>query len=74
MTKVEARKLLDACETPHGRVSPALAFTTGARKGSILSLTWDRVNFQTGMIDFHEPGRRLTRKRRSIVPIVGMAA
>src|SRR6185437_13175099 len=41
----------------------------GARKGSILSLTWDRVNFQTGMIDFNEAGRQITTKRRAIVPI-----
>lgn len=73
MTKAEARRLLDACETAHVRVFLALAFTTGARKGSVLSLTWDRVNFQTGMIDFQEPGRTLTKKRRSIVPIGAIA-
>ncbi len=73
LTKIEARKLLDACETAHVRVFMALAFTTGARKSSILSLTWDRVNFQTGMIDFQEPGRTLTKKRRSIVPIGAIA-
>ena len=69
LTKVEARKLLAACVTPHVRVFLALALFTGARKGSILSLTWDQVNFQTGMINFHELGRRITNKRRSIVPI-----
>lgn len=69
MTKAEARKVLAACVAPHVRVFIALAFFTGARKGSILSLTWDRVDFQTGMIDFGEPGRQLTNKRRSIVPI-----
>ena len=61
--------MVAAAETPHVQVFLALALYTGARKGSILSLTWEQVNFQTGMIDFNEPGRRITDKRRSIVPI-----
>jgi integrase len=73
LTKLEARKMLDACDTLHVKTWMALAFTTGARKASILSLTWDRVNFDTGMIDFQEPGRTLTKKRRSIVPIGAVA-
>ncbi|TCS32073.1 tyrosine-type recombinase/integrase [Acidomonas methanolica] len=69
LTKIEAKRLLDACETPHVRLFVALAIYTGGRKGSILALTWDRVNFQTGMIDFQEPGRVLTTKRRAVVPM-----
>ncbi|GEN63189.1 hypothetical protein AOE01nite_14130 [Acetobacter oeni] len=69
LTKDEARRLLEACETPHVRTFVAIAIYTGARRGSILSLTWDRVNFQTGMIDFQEPGRALTAKRRAVVPM-----
>jgi len=69
LTKDEARKLLDACETPHVRTFMAIAIYTGARKGSILALTWDRVHWQTGLIDFQEPGRPLTGKRRAIVPM-----
>lgn len=69
LSKAEARKLLDACETLHVKTFLALAFYTGARKSSILSLTWDRINFETGMVDFQEPGRQITGKRRSIVPI-----
>ncbi len=69
LTKMEARKLIDAAETPHVKVFVALAIYTGARKGSILALTWDRVNFQTGMIDFQEPDRQLTSKKRAIVPM-----
>ncbi|TWB00409.1 tyrosine-type recombinase/integrase [Gluconacetobacter diazotrophicus] len=69
ITKAEARRLLDACETPHIRAFLALAMFTGARKGSILALTWDRVMFDLGRIDFQEPGRKLTAKRRAIVPM-----
>ncbi|QNT79273.1 tyrosine-type recombinase/integrase [Entomobacter blattae] len=69
LTKEEARKLLDACTTHHIKVFLSLAFYTGSRKGAILALTWDRVDFKNGMLDFQEPGRQLTAKRRAIVPI-----
>lgn len=69
LTKDEARRLLDICETPHVKTFLALAFYTGARKGAILALTWDRVDFNNGIVDFQEPGRPLTVKRRSIVPL-----
>jgi integrase len=69
LTKAEAKRLLEACISAHVRAFMALAIYTGARKGSILALTWDRVDFRTGMIDFQEPGRQLTGKRRAIVPM-----
>ncbi len=70
LTKGEARRLIDAAAaSPHVQMFVVLAVTTGARKSSILSLTWDRVSFEAGMVDFQEPGRRLTSKRRSEVPI-----
>ena len=72
LTKIEAKRLIDACVTPHVRVFVALAVSTGARKGSILALQWAGVDFENGMIDFQEPGRRLTAKRRSIVPMTAM--
>jgi integrase len=46
-----------------------LALETAARKQAILDLTWDRVDFETGVIHFAVPGRRLTKKRRPSVPI-----
>lgn len=69
LSKEEARRLLDACETQHVRVFMAIALFTGARKGSILALTWDRVHWKTGLIDFQEPDRPITNKRRAIVPM-----
>ncbi len=69
LSKDEARALIAACVTAHVKVLLSIALFTGARKGSILALTWDRVNFATGMIDFQEPGRRITAKRRAIVPM-----
>ncbi|WP_158513392.1 tyrosine-type recombinase/integrase [Kozakia baliensis] len=69
LTKEEARRLTDVCETPHVKLFMALAVYTGARKGSILALTWDRVHWATNVIDFQEPGRPLTGKRRATVPM-----
>jgi integrase len=47
----------------------ALALDTGARKSAIEGLTWDRVDFSKGLIDFRDPGVAVSKKRRVIVPI-----
>lgn len=46
-----------------------IALETGARLQAILELTWDRVDFDTGVIHFDVPGRQKTKKRRAAVPI-----
>lgn len=46
-----------------------LALETGARLMAILELTWDRVDFEAGVIHFNVPGRKKTKKRRTSVPI-----
>jgi integrase len=46
-----------------------LALETAARQQAILDLTWDRVDLETGVIVFDVPGRRLTKKRRAVVPV-----
>jgi integrase len=45
-----------------------LGLATGARHEALLSLTWDRVDFETGYIDFNVPGRVITKKRRPNAP------
>ena len=47
----------------------AIALNAAARKEAITSLTWDRVDFVSGTINFAEAGRQLTNKRRALVPI-----
>jgi integrase len=70
LTKAEAKRLVAASkQTPHVEVFTALAVYTGARKAAMLSLKWDQVDFITGMIDYNEPGRTITAKRRAIVPM-----
>ena len=46
-----------------------LALYTGARTGAILDLTWDRVDFERGLIDYRVPGRPVTKKARTIAPM-----
>lgn len=52
-----------------GYVFLALARWTAARRTAIEDLTWDRVDLEAGRIDYREPGRRRTKKRRVPVPI-----
>jgi integrase len=46
-----------------------LALQTAARRQAIVELTWDRVDFEVGMIHYQAPGQRETKKRRASVPI-----
>lgn len=75
LTKVEIEKLLQASAPAEGeRLSRGhrflwLALETAARKQAILDLTWDRVDFETGVVHYAVPGRKTTKKRRVSVPI-----
>lgn len=73
----EIQRLLDAAAArrgPDGRLTRVerflwLALETAAREQALLDLTWDRVDFEIGMISLDVPGRRKTKKRRADVPI-----
>lgn len=69
LTKEQARTIVDLIDTPHIKLFVTLGLATGARAGAILDLTWDRVDFRQGTIDFRPPGRLQTNKRRTIVPM-----
>lgn len=66
LTREEGRALLAAAHEPHLRAFVALGLMTAARAGAILDLTWDRVDFDRGLIDYG-PGHG--NKRRAIVPM-----
>lgn len=69
LTKEQASKIVDLADTPHIKLFVTLALATGARAGALLDLTWDRVNFAQGTIDFRPAGRVQTNKRRTVVPM-----
>lgn len=69
LTREEADRLLGAFVSPHARLLYTICLYTGCRKGQALALTWDRVDFANNRIDFNEPGRPLTVKRRAVVPM-----
>lgn len=70
LTRAEFDRFLAACEFPHLRRFAILAITTGARASAILELTWDRVDFERGVVQLVKPsadgGRR---KGRGLVPM-----
>lgn len=66
LTKDEARRLREACKQPHVRLYVWLALATAARRGALLSLTWDRVDFERKQIDLREPSE-VGRKKRAII-------
>lgn len=72
LTRKEVAALFRELRTPRSRhvlLFARLALYTGARTGAVLDLTWDRVNFDTGLIDYRKPGRAQTKKRRTVSPM-----
>ncbi len=69
ITKPEARKLLKGAGVPHVELAVALMMGTGARSGAVLELTWDRVDFARGQIQYAEPNDLGRRKGRATVPM-----
>jgi integrase len=65
----ELEKLLEHVGTPHVRLFIILAITTGARMGALLELQWSQVDFKHRTINFNQPGRGQTNKRRPEVPL-----
>ena len=55
LTQQQVQDLLNAC-VPYPEVDAfvRIAMHTGQRKEAILSLKWEQVNFDTGLIDFNE--------------------
>jgi integrase len=72
LTRKEAAALFRQLRTRRSRhvlIFARLALYTGARTTAILDLTWDRVDFDGGLIDYRKPGRAETKKRRTVSPM-----
>lgn len=71
LTRAQYAALLEAATTPHVRLFIILALGTAGRMGAILELTWDRVDFDRGVIRLGTGERR--RKGRAAVPMTDRA-
>ena len=74
LTIDEARRLWEAAGDPHIHLFIVLALATGARHRAILDLTWDRVDWIKGTIQYDEdeeinPMSRSWKKGRATVPM-----
>lgn len=71
LSKEEARRLLKGARRfGHVRAFIALSLTTAARQSALLELTWDRVDFERGLIRLPlGVASDEERKRRAIVPM-----
>lgn len=69
LTRAEASRLVEASNAPHIKTAIFLMIGTGARNEAALQLTWDRVNFDTKMIQLRNPFDPARRKGRATVPM-----
>lgn len=67
LSRTEFETFFASVKAPHAKLYVLLGLYTMARPSAILDLTWDRVDFVRGLIDFNPPGRRQTAKRRPTI-------
>lgn len=68
LTREQADKLL-SCAGERATLFIEIGLATGGRPDAIDTLKWVQVDFQNNTLDFNEPGRTQTAKRRPIVPL-----
>ncbi|WP_294189004.1 site-specific integrase [uncultured Sphingomonas sp.] len=69
LSKPDFRKLVDGAGRPHVALFMKLAVATGARSNALLDLTWDQVDFRSGLITLNPEDRVQTSKYRATVPM-----
>jgi len=69
LSRAEFNRFYAAVKADHARLYCQIGLWTMARPSAILDLTWDRVDFMRGQIDFTPPGHIRTAKRRTVLPI-----
>jgi integrase len=69
LTREQCRALIDAATLPHVKLYIVLALATAARNSALLDLTWDRCNFDSGLIDLRNPEINRPHKGRAMVPM-----
>jgi integrase len=73
LTREQVRALCDACHMPHTRLFIILAISTAGRDAALLELTWDRVDFERGVIRLGALTRIRPMKGRATVPMTNTA-
>lgn len=73
LTKDEFRLLLEKTIQPHIRLWMILAVATGARKGALLDLTWDRIDFARGLIRLRADDMTNKKNRALTVPMTAQS-
>lgn len=68
LTRKECERLIAAAPAPHIRLAIILMLSTAARVGAVLDLTWDRIDFERGIIRLRLDDAT-TRKGRATVPM-----
>ena len=67
-TKEEASILIESAHLPHIKTFLMIGFATGARKKAIEELTWDMVNFDSGIINFGDVEHKKMRPQIGMTP------
>lgn len=68
LTREEFEKLYENAKLNHVKLFIILALATGARVTALLELTWDRVDFERGLITLSK-GDDPSNKRRATIPM-----
>jgi integrase len=66
LTDHQVQKIVDNCLAPHVRLAVILLLTTGGRVSAILDRTWDKIDFDRGVIDLRLTDG-VTRKGRAVL-------
>lgn len=69
LARDEVRALYQGATQDHVRSFILLAVATGARPAAITDLTWDRIDFETGLIRLNPEGRVQNKKYRPTVKV-----
>lgn len=66
LTEEQARRLIAACKVRHMAMFIHVALATAARRTAVCELTWDRVDFEGGIVDMREPSSPSKRRKRRL--------
>lgn len=72
LTDQQIQSIVDNCVAHHVRLAVILLLTTGGRVSAILDRTWDKIDFERGVIDLRKTDG-ITRKGRAVVHMNALA-